>query len=346
MWPQLEDELEGDLEWVRGGNLALAATDDDLANLRAWVPQAASYGIETKILTPGEIRDAIPQLREGWAGALYTPSDGHAEPQKAAAVFANAARRCGASIREGVEVRKIVADRGVVRGVATGAENISAAHVVCAAGTWSARLLRSVALFLPELTVRATVAETEPRAPITKLGVWGPGIAFRQRPGGSFYIAPAGHTDYYIKPAALRWLKLYLPNYLKNRKLFDLRLDVRQFFGGANVRIEPFPNAEKVKLAQRNFAAIMPQIGNVAIGRTWAGDIDAMPDGVPVIGDAESVRGLHIVTGFSGHGFAMGPIVGKIVTELILDGKPSLDITDLRFSRFAEGDLAKPKSVI
>jgi len=89
-----------------------------------------------------------------------------------------------------------------------------------------------------------------------------------------------------------------------------------------------------------------PSLPALGIARSWAGYIDATPDLVPVLGDIPALRGLVLATGFSGHGFAMGPIAGRLVSELIVDGKPSLDIAPFRFSRFAEGAIGKPRNVL
>jgi glycine/D-amino acid oxidase-like deaminating enzyme len=70
------------------------------------------------------------------------------------------------------------------------------------------------------------------------------------------------------------------------------------------------------------------------------------PDAVPVLGAVPSPKGLIVATGFSGHGFAMGPIAGRLVAELVVDGKPSLDLHGFRFSRFAEGAIGPPRSVL
>ena len=80
--------------------------------------------------------------------------------------------------------------------------------------------------------------------------------------------------------------------------------------------------------------------------RSWAGYIDAAPDLVPVLGEVPRLRGFVLATGFSGHGFAMGPIAGRLVAELIVDGKTSLDISGFRFSRFAEGAVGRPRNVL
>ena len=64
------------------------------------------------------------------------------------------------------------------------------------------------------------------------------------------------------------------------------------------------------------------------------------PDATPVLGEVPGIQGFLFATGFSGHGFAMGPGAGRVTSELILDGKTSVDIRDFRYSRFKEGDLA------
>ena len=79
--------------------------------------------------------------------------------------------------------------------------------------------------------------------------------------------------------------------------------------------------------------------GQVHVEKSWAGQIDGTPDRVPVIGTVPDVKGFVFATGFSGHGFAMGPGAGMVTSEIILDGKTSVDIHGLRYARFAEGDL-------
>jgi glycine/D-amino acid oxidase-like deaminating enzyme len=86
-------------------------------------------------------------------------------------------------------------------------------------------------------------------------------------------------------------------------------------------------------------------MGPLGVTSAWAGHIDATPDALPIIGEA-GPSGLVVATGFTGHGFAMGPIVGRLVAELVIDGKPSLDLRPFRLSRFAEGDIGKPRNVL
>jgi glycine/D-amino acid oxidase-like deaminating enzyme len=110
--------------------------------------------------------------------------------------------------------------------------------------------------------------------------------------------------------------------------------------------VEPPPNPDKVRRGLAEFLRLFPGIPGLAIERSWAGYIDVTPDAVPVLGAVTSPRGLIVATGFSGHGFAMGPIAGRLVAELVVDGKPSLDLHGFRFSRFAEGATGQPRSVL
>ena len=83
--------------------------------------------------------------------------------------------------------------------------------------------------------------------------------------------------------------------------------------------------------------------GNVHVEKSWAGFIDGTPDRVPVISTVPDVKGFVFATGFSGHGFAMGPGTGLVTSEIVLDGKSSVDIHGMRYTRFAEGDLNPPQ---
>jgi len=74
----------------------------------------------------------------------------------------------------------------------------------------------------------------------------------------------------------------------------------------------------------------------------WAGMIDVMPDAIPVISPAESLPGLYIATGFSGHGFGIGPGAGKLVADMVTGDPTLVDPTPFRLSRFTDGSNPRP----
>lgn len=361
LWCGLERELGADIEWVQGGNLALAADAERMARFERWLPVAREFGLETRLLRPRELDAVVPGLAGAWIGGMHTPGDGHADPEKATDAFARAAAAHGASLRLGCALQAVTTRAGAVAGVVTEQGEIRTPTVVCAAGAWSTRLARTLGLDLPQRWVRGTVARTTPAPRVTTCAVWGPDVAFRQRRDGSFTIAAGGALDHDVTLDSLRQLRFFLPNYWKNKALFrfhvgrPLLASLAAALPGSPARrrplvwdrgLEPRPNPAKVRRSLAALQRVLPLLPPLGVARSWAGYIDAAPDLVPVLGEVPQIGGLVLATGFSGHGFALGPIAGRLVAELIVDGKPSLDISGFRFSRFAEGAIGNPRNVL
>ena len=354
-WNELAEELGADIERIQEGSLRLAYGDDDLARQRAWVDTTRELGLESALLSRDEVKDLIPQLDGPFLGGVYTPSDGQAEPRKATRAVAKAAAASGATVVTGCAVEGIEVRDGAVKEVTTEKGAVKTQAVVCAAGAWASKVARMVGLRLPQRAVRATVACTTPAPVFTHTVVWGDGVAFRQKRDGTLYVAGGGRGDYDVDLESFRQLRWFLPNFIRARRSFRVRIgsalarDVLRAmpWSGASRRpfahtvgVEPEPNRQTVESTMRNLKRLVPSLADVGVLRTWAGRIDATPDAVPIIGEAPGIRGFYIGTGFSGHGFALGPGAGFTLAELILDGETSLDIRQLRYSRFEESDMA------
>ena len=361
MWQSLSEELNADIEWVQGGNLAVAYDDDRMGQLEEWCKVGQEHGLDVKMLTGNQVHDMIPQANATFTGGMYTPSDGHAEPVKATTAFARAAQENGAEIITNCAVENIETSNGQVTGVVTEGGLVRTPVVVCAAGAWSPKVARMAGLSLPYKVVRATVTETTPTDPISPVGFWVPGLSFRQRSNGSFYVMSSARSDYDIDLESFRDIRIFLPNFLKNRHLFKINVGkelvqdilrsmpwspTRKHPFAHTVGVEPEPNQNTVATTMQRFHQLFPSLESVGVKRVWAGRIDATADAVPVMGEVNNPKGFIFATGFGGHGFAMGPIVGRVISELILEGKPSIDLYPLRHSRFKEGDMDKPKSLL
>ena len=361
IWEGLEDELDADIEWVQQGNLALALDEERLGRMRDWLSVAEAFNLETRVLSRAEVLEMVPGMLGEYIGGMFTPTDGHAEPRKATEAFAYAAERAGARLLTFHAVEDIETANGRVSAVVTDRGLIRTPVVVNAAGARAMRIARMVGLSLPQLVVRATVAETTQMEPVTAAGVWAPGVSFRQKQDGAFYIAGGAQSDYDITLDSFRYMRQFMPNYLKNRRLFRMRFgselwtdvarqipwsDAREHPFAHTVGIEPTPNLKTARKSLQGLNRLIPQTRDLRIRRTWAGLIDATPDAVPVMGGTDEVQGFIFATGFSGHGFAMGPIAGQLMAELIVDGEASMDLHDLEFSRFKEGRAGKPRNVL
>ena len=120
IWRGLERELGADVEWVQGGNLALAADETRMARFEQWLPVAREFGLPTRLLRAHELDAIVPGLAGGFVGGMHTPGDGHADPEKATDAFARAAIAHGASLRLACAVQRVTTRAGAVDGVAHG----------------------------------------------------------------------------------------------------------------------------------------------------------------------------------------------------------------------------------
>ncbi len=360
IWQGLEREIEADLDWTQEGNLVAAETKERLGEFEEWLEIARLHQLDSRIVTRTEMERLIPGIRTNAVGALYTPSDGHAEPEKAAPAIARAAERLGAVMHTNCAVLGIERSGGAVSGVATEKGAVRAPSVVCASGAWTSRLLRTIGVKLPQLWMKGTVARTAPVSrTVSKMGVWS-GVAFRQRRDGSLNIAAGTTADHDIMLDSFLQMPAFLSTFRKHRDFLKLHFNASfaehlmgRFSKAAFERellrfrtLDPPPNPRLVSDAIGKLRQVFPDLGALSIEKTWAGYMDFTPDLIPVIDRLEQPQGLVIATGLSGHGFGMGPIVGKLVSELVLDGKPSLDLHALRFARFSDGTKIQSRNVV
>ncbi len=359
IWRGLQAETNEDLGLRQSGTCYLTTAPSDAARYEAWMAHGRAHGLDTRMLTAAQIGDLMPGLVHGAKGALWTPSDLRAEPWVAVPALARAAARAGVSVHEGCAVRRLDVTNGAVTGVVTEAGRTDAPRVVLAGGAWSSLFLREHGIDIPQLSVLASVAATEPLPAVFEGCAADADFAFRRRADGGYSIAPSGAHDNYIGPDAFRHLRRYAHQLPAEIRTSGFRLAApagwpdawgtpRRWSGDEaspfeRMRIlDPPPNRRRLAEVARRFAAAFPQLGPVRLRRTWAGMIDTLPDIVPVIDRAASLRGLVIATGLSGHGFGIGPGVGRVAADLAMDRDPGHDLTRFRLARFSDGTRLRP----
>jgi glycine/D-amino acid oxidase-like deaminating enzyme len=354
MWMGLEDALSTSVEWRQGGNLSLAYDDVDIAEFEGIASDARAAGLDARLISRDEVQQYAPGVGGAFTGALHVASDGQANPHLVTAAFARAAREAGATIIEDCAATELNVAGGRAVGVTTEGGEVQADTVLVAGGAWTARLLRGVGLRLPQRSVRSTVVRTKPLPQVSAVTAWGDHFTFRQDLEGRFVLAGGASSIYDVDLDALRDIRQFAPLAWRNRKWVQVRAgrrlvnDLKSLVPKSGERnefwqrrraIDPKPVAKTAKHTLGRFRAAFPGLPAPELESTWAGYIDSTPDQAPVIGPAAGVAGLHVLTGLSGHGFALGPAAAEAQADLITGAEPRVDMRTFRFTRFADKDL-------
>src|SRR5438309_4392282 len=357
LWQGMNVLAEAETGFRQAGIMYLAETPAELGQLEAWLEHARQYQLDTRILSRSEAGELMPGLTGAWAGALYTPSDGKAEPQRAAPAIAEAARRHGATIVTRCAVRGIETAGGRVSAAVTEKGRIACNTVVLAGGAWCRLFCGNLGLELPQLKVLATVMRTEPLGGGPEISASGGLFGFRKRMDGGYTVATLGVRTIdlvpdhfrlffdYLLAARLHWMKLRLR--VGGRWVEEWRrprgwgLDEASPFEAVWV-LDPAADRFVVDRARAATAEAFPVFHNAVVAESWGGMIDVMPDAIPVISPVESLPGFFIATGFSGHGFGIGPGAGRLVADMVAGDPAMVDPTPFRLSRFTDGSNPRP----
>lgn len=352
LWQGLAQQLGEAVSLRRTGTTYLARSDQQLQNYEAWLPHARANGLDTRLLSRAELEAMLPSSA-GWLGGMVTPSDARAEPWTAVPAIAALAAEAGVVIRENCAVRCLQVTNGRVSGVETEHGPVRASQVLLSGGAWSSLFARNAGVSIPQLSVRATVAATEGLPEFWAGQAADDNFAFRRRMDGGYTLAPGSVHDFWIGPDAFRHLRLYAPQIRRDLSHTRIRPFAPAHYPDAwgtprrwrgdevspfeRMRVlDPPANEGFVERLCDDFAAAFPALGRPAIRRTWAGMIDTMPDQVPVL-DESGVPGFFIATGLSGHGFGIGPGIGRVMADMMLRRPVGHDLHRFRLSRFSDG---------
>lgn len=358
-WEEISQTLDEDIGFTRQGVLALADNPEDMAEFEEWCNFAKEFDLHTTLFSSAEIGAYIKVPSESWRGGMVTLSDARAEPFKAVPALARGLQLRGGKIREACAVRTIDVEAGRIAGVVTEAGRVKCQTVVCAAGAWSTMFLSNVGIQLPQLSVRGTVVRTV-EAPDIFGGAAGLNDIFVRRRQDGGYTVASGLTEHTIGVNSFRYLAKFRSSVASANDV-GLRLgadSTQQSFparrwGADDVSpfeshrvLNPAPSAKALRKIRRNLDKRLPALAGTAFAESWAGMIDATPDIVPVMDQIPSYPGLFLATGFSGHGFGIGPGAGRVMADLVSGNPSKHDLTRFRFSRFSDGSKMRPGPAI
>jgi glycine/D-amino acid oxidase-like deaminating enzyme len=352
IWDGLDKRTGRDTGFKRTGIIFTCANDKEVAERERWRTNLDGYQIESRMLTAQEFGETVPGSSVDMAGALYTPADGRAEPQKAAPAIAEAARDKGATILTECAVRGIETSAGAVSGVVTERGAIACNAVVLAGGAWSSLFAGRFGIDLPQLKVLNSVMRTKPLEGGPAQTIWAKDFAIRKRQDGGYTVARGHDNIVDIVPASFRYAATFLPALRSEWKSLSFRLAGRFFDELRKPRrwsmddatpfeyhrvLDPVPSKRLTLDALDSLKKAFPVFAKAEIAQRWGGYIDVTPDAVPVISAVDSIRGFHIATGFSGHGFGIGPAAGRLMADIVTGRAPVVDPKAFRLSRFSDG---------
>jgi glycine/D-amino acid oxidase-like deaminating enzyme len=351
LWQGMNAQTNAETGFRQTGIVYLCGTAKEAARHEAWLAEARTFQIDSRLIGSDEIDRLLPGSSRRWPAALYTPSDGCAEPEKATSAIANAAVGAGAVILEACAVRGIETSAGTVSGVVTEKGPIQCSQVVLAGGAWSRLFCGNLGVELPQLKILGSVLRTAPVAGAPDRAVGADDFAFRKRLDGGYTIARRNVNEAELVPDSFRLFFEFVPALIA--QWHELRLRVgRRFLEEWRIprrwaldavtpfetvrTLDPVPSQSILNEGGRNLARNFPAFGGMRVVERWAGLVDATPDGVPVISAVPALPGFFIASGFSGHGFGIGPGAGHLMADLVMGSAPIVDPKPYCYARFAK----------
>ena len=299
---------DGDPGFQQVGMLVLAGVDT-APHLRHNALRARELGAKVALLDPPEVKTLVPSLGiDDVALASYEAESGYADPSSTANALVNRARELGAVIVQYEQVEAIRTAGSRVTGVRTESREIDAPVVVNCGGLWADRLLRP-------LGIDVTITPTRHQ------------MCFFRRPAG-FASHPAIADTAQMTYMRPEHGDLTIHGLLAH----DEVVDPDRYNEGAD--------PEQILENARRIAHRFPVMEHGLAMGGYSGVYDVTPDHQPVLGAVPEYQGLYVDFGWSGHGFKHSPVIGDILSDVILHGRSAeFDLAPFRWHRFRENDL-------
>jgi glycine/D-amino acid oxidase-like deaminating enzyme len=293
----------------------VGVSEPNVDSLRNSLVAQRAVGVQTEEIGANEVAALWPFADlEPFAAFAFEPRGGYGDAYQTAQAFAVSARGAGTRIRQGTAVTELLLAGDRVTGVrlADGTE-VSAGTVVVATGVWTQPFLAPHGVDVPIRVVREQLVLISPGVPLGPVPVFSDLVSLQ-------YIRPEPDGTVLFGNSDLSHVEDADPDDYLNRATDDF----------VDLTIDRVGNR-------------FPGFTDAAITGSYAGCYDVTPDWNPVI-SRTGIDGLVVAAGFSGHGFKIAPAVGRLIADLVVDGRsadPRIPETDFRLSRFAQGDLLK-----
>lgn len=302
------------LYYDQGGYVWIASNEETLKMFSRLVELHNSLGVPTRIIGLEELKSIVPPIKvEGIVGVMFDPTAGKSYPFDTLFAFYKVLRSRGVEIRVPLEVKRFVAKSGEIVKAETSAGEVEAKTFIVASGSTSRDLLKPLGVNLPIKNIPRHVLLTE---------------AYKEA----------------FKPLVIDWDSPGVPYIVQTKD--------GNFFIGRDVEEEPELSLYSQRIdfmakALKPLARFFPWLRNTRVLRYWIGYYVTTPDHHPVYGPIPEYDNLYVATGYSGHGYMMGPVTGKIISEWVVEGKPSIpQALNLTLERFEKGKFIRELAVV
>jgi sarcosine oxidase subunit beta len=312
MLERFEEELGQRIDYRQCGYLMVLTREDELGVFEANLALQNSLGVATEWLSGDEIRRRLPVMRlQDVLGGTFNPKDGLVDPNGVVMGYVQAARRLGVKAETGVEVTGIRVEAGQVAGVETSAGFVETRVVINAAGPWAGLIGQLAGVDIPIVPLRRQMLTTTPLPDL---------------PPDFPFVIDFAQSLYFHREGQGVLTGMSNPDEIPG---FDQSVD---------------PDWELVHLEAAT--ARLPMLEGAGLASHWAGLYEVTPDAHPIFGETP-VSGFYLCAGFSGHGFMHGPVTGKIMSEILLDGHAhTVDVSMLDLNRFERDRMTREYNVV
>jgi glycine/D-amino acid oxidase-like deaminating enzyme len=358
LWRGMNARIGAETGYRTCGVVYLSGSEDEQAGYATWQKDHGQmHGLSTRLLSSADVATLVPGSSRPWVGGMFTDDDGRAEPFVAAPAMAEFFKSRGGLLFTRCAARGVETAAGKICAVVSERGAIATPRVVVAGGYWSERFLGNLGVRFPQTGVVSSVMRTSAVDLGHERTFAGGAFAARKRRDGGYTVAHNRFSVADLTPRHLRYFADFLPILKLNWRDVKLRCGKRFFDEWKLARrwsldaVSPFEQVRVLDVAPYDhlldealseLQKAYPAFFGAKVEQRWAGMIDTTPDAVPVIDKIDQVPGLFLASGFSGHGFGLGPGAGQLMAEIMLGEKTCVDPAPFRLSRFSDGAGARP----
>jgi sarcosine oxidase subunit beta len=308
---RIREHLPVSIEYEENGGLIVMENELEMTAMRQFVKAQRQIGLEVELLDRKQLHEMAPCLSDHLIGAAYSRQDSTVNPMALTLGFALGARQAGADILTDTTVLNIDVGRGRIRAVETTAGKIETPTIVNAAGVYAAEIGRMLGIEIPITPRRGQLLVTESRPALLKPWL-----------GSANYITAKFNPELAVQGAGgVSIDQTQNGNFLLG--------STREFVG-----FDTGTTIKGLKQIATRAVRILPDLAHAPLIRTFAGLRPYTPDGLPILGKVNRIKGLIMAAGHEGDGIALSTITGKLVSDLIVDQKTDIDLGRFHLNRF------------